>query len=82
MPVSHATVIADAVVRGVPKDLDAAGYRRFSGARMSQGRTRFLYEESSSGLIQMGDWRVSHTRCRESENEGAYHVAPSRARGQ
>jgi len=48
-----------------PEDTASQGLGRgrvpkvFWGSKESQGRTRFLTEEPSSGLIQMGDWRVS-----------------------
>ena len=47
MPASHATVIEDAGLADGLNDLDAAGYRRFSGAPRSQGRTTLLIEEPS-----------------------------------
>ena len=53
--------MANAGPRAFPTTWTRPDYRRFSGARTSQGRTRFLYEEPSNGLIPMGDWCVFNT---------------------
>ena len=37
--------------------LDAAGYRRFSGARLRRGRER-IFTDPPVALILMGDWCV------------------------
>lgn len=73
---SAASLTRTGVVRGVPAarklsrgvpacthphDLDTAGYRRFSGARKSQGWGKLRDAEPPNGLILMGVWCVRDT---------------------
>jgi hypothetical protein len=61
-------------LRTAAGELDTAGYRRFSGARKSQGLPEGFFGTRRSALILMGDWCVPAGHDNQlNEDRDAYH---------
>jgi len=61
-------------LRMTASKLDAIGYRRFSGARESQGLPDRFFGTRRSALILMGDWCVPAGHDNQvNEDRDAYH---------